>query len=470
MLVIQNLANREKLKREYLRPRLQHNTQPELENGGQSLNRIGLRKEEKAFETRVPLVPDHVRLLRDKHGIDFVLEPSDQRAFSEEEYGIDVTPLKDSGIPIVMGIKEMPNDIFEKDIVYIFFSHTIKGQTSNMPMLKRIMDVGATLIDYERVVDETGRRLIFFGNWAGMAGISDTLRVLGQRLELMGITPNPFAGMKTTLEIKELDELKEEFELLENRIKDQGLPSELTPFVVGFAGYGNVSRGAQEIFDILPHKTVNPDELSKLTPESNLLYKCVFKEEHMVEPKDSSLKFNLQDYYKNGKSKYEGIFHRHIPYITVLMNCIYWSAKYPRLVTLDFIRNHWTSDDRRLQVVGDISCDVRGAIEFTVRCTSPDKPAFTYIIDEDRAELGVEGKGPVIMAVDNLPCELPRESSTSFSETLLDFIPALAKADFTVDFSDLELPREFKDAVIVYRGKLTEKFQYLEQYLPKEEN
>ena len=106
----------------------------------------------------------------------------------------------------------------------------------------------------------------------------------------------------------------------------------------------------------------------------------------------------------------------------------------------------------------------------TPACTHADKPAFTYIVDENRAELGVEGDGPVVMAVDNLPCELPRESSTSFSETLLDFIPALANADFTTDFSDLELPREFKDAVIVYRGKLTEKFQYLEQHLAKEDN
>jgi saccharopine dehydrogenase (NAD+, L-lysine-forming) len=437
------------------------------------LNRIGLRKEEKAFETRVPLVPDHVRVLHDKHGIDFVLEPSNQRAFSEDEYGIDradIIPLKGSGVPIVMGIKEMPIDTFEKDIVYIFFSHTIKGQNKNMPMLKRIIDVGSTLIDYERVVDDKGRRLIYFGNWAGMAGISDTLRVLGDRLESRGIKPNPFAEMKTTLEIRELDELKEEFELLGERIKEQGLPKELTPFVVGFAGYGNVSRGAQEIFDILPHKTVNPEELHELTPESNLLYKCVFKEEHMVEPIDPSAEFNLQDYYKNGKTKYSGIFHKHVPYITVLMNCIYWTNKSPRLMTLDFIRTHWKEDNRKLQVVGDISCDVGGAIEFNVKCTNADRPAYTYIIDENRAQLGVEGEGPVVMAVDNLPCELPRESSTSFSETLLDFIPALAGADFTVPFSNLELPREFKDAVIVYRGKLTEKFQYLEQYLPKEDN
>ena len=303
-----------------------------------------------------------------------------------------------------------------------------------------------------------------------MEGISDTLRVLGKRLELKGIKPNPFAGMKHTLDIRGLEELKEEFSFLANRIKEQGLPDELTPFVVGFAGYGNVSRGAQEIFDVLPHKTVNPEELAGLTPESNLLYKCVFKEEHMVEPKDSSADFDLQDYYKHGKTKYNGIFHKHVPYIAVLMNCIYWTNKSPRLVTLDFIRTHWKEDDRKLQVVGDISCDVGGAIEFTVKCTSADRPAFTYIIDENRAEMGVKGDGPVVMAVDNLPCELPRESSTSFSETLLDFMPALAGADFTAPFSDLELPREFKDAVIVYRGKLTEKFQYLEQYLPKEDN
>jgi saccharopine dehydrogenase (NAD+, L-lysine-forming) len=189
----------------------------------------------------------------------------------------------------------------------------------------------------------------------------------------------------------------------------------------------------------------------------------------MVEPKEASAKFDLQDYYKNGKEKYVGVFHRYIPYITVLMNCIYWTEKYPRLVTLGFIRDYWKRDNRRLQIIGDISCDIRGAIEFTLHSTSADKPAFTYNIDEDKAEPGVKDTGPIVIAVDNLPCELPRESSTSFSKTLLDFIPILANTDFTVPFSNLELTRELKDAIIVYRGELTERFQYLNQYLPKEE-
>jgi alpha-aminoadipic semialdehyde synthase len=429
------------------------------------VNRIGLRKEEKAFETRVPIVPNHVKLLHEQHSIEFVLEPSNQRAFKEDEYQAEVLPLKGSNTPIVLGIKEMPINFFEKDIVYIFFSHTIKGQDYNMPMLKQIMDVGATLIDYERVVDEKGRRLIYFGNWAGMAGISDTFRMLGDRLEAQGIKPNPFADMKPTLELGGIEQLKKEFTDLGRRIKEQGLPKELTPFVIGFAGYGNVSRGAQEIFDILPHKVIDPEEIEEVSPESHLIYKCVFKEEHMVEPRDSSQQFDLQDYYKHGSAKYAGVFHKYIPYITVLMNCIYWTEKYPRLVTKEFIQNHWKQESRRLQIVGDISCDVEGAIEFTLDCTKPDKPAFTYIVDEDRAELGVKGDGPVVMSVDNLPAELPRESSTSFSETLLDFIPALARADFTVQFSELDLPRELKDAIIVYQGKLTENYQYLTQYI-----
>jgi saccharopine dehydrogenase (NAD+, L-lysine-forming) len=433
------------------------------------MNRIGLRKEEKAFEARVPIIPEHVKSLRDQYHIDFFVEPSKQRAFSENDYkkvGATIVPLKGSGAQVIFGIKEMPIGFFEKDVVYVFFSHTIKGQKYNMPMLRNILEAGATLVDYERVMDEKGRRLIFFGNWAGMAGISDTFHVLGERLELEGITPNPFAGMKSTLELKSLDAVKDEFRTLGKRIIEHGLPRELNPFVIGFAGYGNVSRGAQEIFDILPHRVVEPEDLPNLGPNANILYKCVFKEEHMVEPRAASTKFDLQDYYKTGNAKYRGTFHNHLQYLTVLMNCIYWTDKYPRLISKEFIRKHWSEDDRKLRVVGDISCDIGGAVEFTVKCTTPGNPSFTYLIGEDRAEPGVKGEGPVVMAVDNLPCELPRESSTSFSETLLDFIPAFASADFTVSsFEDLELPREIKDAVIVYRGKLTNNYEYLKEYL-----
>ncbi|MFW9965545.1 MAG: hypothetical protein ACFFEA_00180 [Candidatus Thorarchaeota archaeon] len=438
------------------------------------MNTIGLRSEEKPFESRVPLVPKHIADLVGKHNIRFVVEPSDQRSYTTDDFtkvGAEIQPLKGSEVTVVLGIKEMPVNFFEKDKVYIFFSHTVKGQESNMDMLQQIIDVGATLIDYERVIDENGRRLIFFGNWAGMAGISDTFRVLGRRLEFKGITPNPFADLKPTLECKDLAELKEQFKLLGERITEVGLPETMIPFVVGFAGYGNVSRGAQKIFDILPYEKVEPSQLFKISSrKSNILYKCVFKEEHMVKPKEQGVEFDLQDYYTYGATKYQGVFHDYVPYMAVVMNCIYWTEKYPRLITIEFIRNHWKDKNRRLEVIGDISCDVDGAIEFTVRTTNPGSPAFTYLVEENRAESGVEGEGPVVMAVDNLPTELPLESSTSFSETLLDYIPALAKADFAVPFDKLELPPELKDAVIVYQGNLTKEYEYLKEYLSREEN
>ncbi|MFX1368208.1 MAG: hypothetical protein ACFFAY_06410 [Promethearchaeota archaeon] len=432
------------------------------------MNNIGLRKEEKPFETRVAVVPIHVKILAKKHKVKFILEPNEQRAFTSKEYesaGAKIQPLKGSGTPVVLGIKEMPIDFFESGIVYIFFSHTIKGQKYNMPMLQRILDVGATLIDYERVLDKDGRRLIYFGNWAGMAGISDTFRSFGQRLKNRGIKPNPFAEMKPTLECKNLHELEDEFSKLGERIKKEGLADSMTPFVVGFAGYGNVSKGAQRMFNLLPHKEVTPDILADLPKDSHLIYKCVFKEEHMVEPKDNRAEFDLQDYYKYGSAKYKPIFHRYAPHLTIVLNCIYWSPKYPRLLTKNFIKENWGDENSRLQAIGDISCDVGGAIEFTLQTTNPGNPTFSYIVSEDQAKVGIDGDGPLIMAVDNLPCELPRESSTSFSETLLDYIPALAKADFTVSYEELELPKELKDAVIVYQGKLTPTYEYLKMYL-----
>jgi alpha-aminoadipic semialdehyde synthase len=155
-----------------------------------------------------------------------------------------------------------------------------------------------------------------------------------------------------------------------------------------------------------------------------------------------------------------------LPHLTVLVNCIYWEAKYPRLVTKAGLRQlYGGATPPRLRVVGDISCDVEGAIEATVKCTEPDNPVFVYDPFADRAIDGVAGRGPVVLAVDILPSELPREASSYFSEVLMDFVPAIARADTSVSFDDLALPSELKRAVIVYRGELTPRYRYIEEYL-----
>jgi alanine dehydrogenase len=438
---------------------------------GECMVTFAIRKEEKAFEARTPLVPEHVGKLIIDEGIDFIIEPSDQRTFNDKEYedvGATLSSAKGSNASVVLGLKEMPNSVFEPRKVYVFFSHTIKGQEHNMPMLRQIMNTGATLLDYELIVNDEGLRLVYFGNWAGMAGISDTLRLLGRRLEYEQIDPNPFLGLKPTLDCNGLEGLRNEFKKLGRRINELGLPQSTLPFVVGFAGYGNVSSGAQKLFDILPHKTVTPEDLGNLEPLEDTLYKCVFKEEHMFRPLDKSADFDLQDYYEKGSKAYQDRFHRYVPHITVLMNCIYWSPKYPRLLTKDFITDHWDESHRKLRIVGDISCDINGAIEFTETSTKPNKPAFTYIVKEDRILHGVKGEGPVVVAVDNLPAELPKESSYSFSQTLLPFIPPLASADYSSSYAELQLPRELKDAIIVYKGDLTNQFEYLKEHLTEE--
>jgi saccharopine dehydrogenase (NAD+, L-lysine-forming) len=235
--------------------------------------------------------------------------------------------------------------------------------------------------------------------------------------------------------------------------------------VVGFAGYGNVSRGAQEVFDELPFVELAPADLPALfagQPDPHTLYKVVFKEEHTVKPVDPAATFELQDYYQHPE-KYRSCFSDYLPYLTVLVNGIYWDRRYPRLVTKAYLREH--ADDLRLRVIGDISCDIEGSIECTARCTEPGNPVYVYNPRTETTTDGYAGEGVVILAVDILPSELPREASIYFSGVLRDFIPAIVAADYTVPFEQLALPPEIKRAVIVYQGKLTPDYQYISEYL-----
>jgi len=431
---------------------------------------LGIRREDKnRWEQRVPLTPQHVLELKKKHGVETFIQPSNIRIFSEEEYRKVGAHVQDSLTPssVVFAVKEIPVDFFERGKTYIFFSHTIKGQKHNMPMLKKMMEMGCTLIDYERIVDNKGRRLVFFGSFAGLAGMVDTLWTFGQRLHWEKID-SPFNEIEQAIHYKDLDDIKKYLTAVGKKIKTKGLPLSLTPLIIGFSGYGNVSIGAQEILDILPIKEIKPEEIESIykNPSNKVIYKVVFKEEHMVESASPGKKFDLQDYYSHPES-YRPAFEQYIPSLSILMNCIFWSAQYPRLLTKKYLKKSFkTKEKPRLKVIGDISADVNGAIEFTEKTTSPDNPVFVYNPNTDSIKDGYEGDGIVVMAIDNLPCELPRESSQSFSETLLRFIPAIMKADFTVaDFNAIALPVEIKNAVILHQGKLTPSYRYINKYL-----
>ena len=245
------------------------------------------------------------------------------------------------------------------------------------------------------------------------------------------------------------------------------LPQELRPMIFGIAGYGNVSKGAQVILDILEPTEVDPLELDRISPHTNAngIYKVVFKEEHIVVPRDPESLFELQDYYRSPQ-KYRSVFERYTPHLTVLMNCNYWDEKYPRLLTKDSVHRLFSGNvNNKLQIIGDISCDIEGGIECTTHCTQPDNPVYVYDVDTDSVMPGWEGNGPCILAVDNLPAEFPWESSMYFSGVLKNYIPALSRADFDSSFEALRLPNEIKNAIILYKGKFTPDFKYMESYL-----
>jgi alpha-aminoadipic semialdehyde synthase len=291
----------------------------------------------------------------------------------------------------------------------------------------------------------------------------DTLWALGARLEAEN-TVSPFASIRPAHAYADLDDAKRAVKEAGDAIRRDGLPETLRPLVCGFAGYGNVSKGAQEIFDLLPVKEVAPGALPVANGGSGReVCKTVFREEDMVAPRTEGAPFDLQDYYDRPEG-YRPRFERFLPHLTLLVNAVYWDERYPRLVTREAVRRLWSGDGApALKVIGDISADVEGAVEVTLKCTDSGNPVFVYDAAANAAVDGVEGAGPVILAVDNLPAELPREASTDFSAVLADFVPPLASAGPELD--EARLPDPLKRALIVKAGRLTPGFAYLEKHL-----
>lgn len=430
---------------------------------------IGIRRENKnQWERRVPLIPDDVKELKEKYGIRTIIQPSKIRIFADEEYkkaGAEVNEDL-SRSSVVLAIKEIPEHFFEKDKTYVFFSHIVKGQSHNMDMLKRMINMKCNLIDYERILNEKNMRLIFFGRYAGIAGAIETFHAYGQKLKLQGYH-TPLEKIKQAYEYSSIEEAMEEIEKIGNEIDEYGFPPELCPQVVGFAGYGNVSRGAQEIIDIFPHKVISANILKEnyenFKGDNYNFYKVVFAEDDMVIPKKGD--FELQDYYGHPE-KYLPQFEKYIPYLNVLFNCIYWTEDYPRLLTKEFLKNETIlKSNLTLRVIGDISCDIDGSIEITNKATLPDNPTFTYFAEDDRFEDGTHRNGITVMAVDHLPCEFSRESSMEFSFVLKNLINDIIDTNFTQNFEQLKLPYALKKALILHRGNLTKEYLYLNEFI-----
>ncbi|KAL5853659.1 hypothetical protein ACOSQ3_008777 [Xanthoceras sorbifolium] len=423
------------------------------------------------WERRAPLTPAHcARLLhsgRDKTGVArIIVQPSTKRIHHDIQYedvGCEISvDLSECGL--IVGVKQPKLEMVFPDRAYAFFSHTHKAQKENMPLLDKILAERATLYDYELIVRDNGKRLIAFGKYAGRAGTIDILHGLGQRYLSLGYS-TPFLSLGQSYMYSSLAAAKAAIMTVGEEIATSGLPAGICPLVFIFTGSGNVSLGAQDIFKLLPHVFIDSSRLPELFNNARectrtsknvfQVYGCVVTSENMVEHRDPTKGFDKADYYAHPEH-YNSIFHERVaPYASVIVNCMYWEKRFPRLLSTQQLQD-LTRNGCPLVGVADISCDIGGSLEFVNQTTHIDSPFFRYDPLNDTYHQDMEGSGVVCSAVDILPTEFAKESSNHFGDKLSGFIGNLAS---TSDITNL--PSHLRRACIVHKGALTSLYEYI---------
>jgi alpha-aminoadipic semialdehyde synthase len=279
----------------------------------------------------------------------------------------------------------------------------------------------------------------------------------------------PFTAVRRAHQYDSVNAAREHLATIGASIRRDGFSPELSPFTIGILGYGNVSTGAQQIFDCLPTEHIPADEINAFVSEGRgnryTVYVTVFQEKDLVRPVVAGAAFDLQDYFDHPE-RYESRFEQFLPSITLLVNAVYWENRYPPFVTWAGLKRlSQTARTRKLSGIADITCDTFGSIECNVKSTDSDMPAYRVDPVAATTHDGHLGEGIVLLAVDNLPCELPNDSSTFFSNQLKPFIPGLLAANYDSAIEASGLPLEIQKAVIVHNGKLTKHYEYLNTHL-----
>ena len=448
-------------------------------------NTVGILREglSKKGEKRVAVIPEWAKEIVE-WGHKLIVQPATypetkeiKRAFSDEEYKNAGAEISEDLSPadVIFGLKEIDTDRILPNKTYLFFSHTHKGQKKNRFMLQTLVENNSTVIDYELIRTDKNIRLVTaFTYNAGYAGMVDSLWTLGKRLQIKGI-PNPFELIHQAIDEEHLNNAKESFKLAASKIESKGTPEELPPIIVCILGKGKTAAGVREMFDILPHEDISLGQLKDTYQNGSRkkLYALHIDIEEIYRLKSDS-KFPPEEYNKlNVRDKWQVYFDHPeffetnldtvLPYITVLMNCIIWSAKFPRTTTKSLIKKIYKID-KTLQVIGDITCDPNGSIEFSKERWIDD-PVYIYNPENESITDGFEGDGIAVMAVTNLPCEFSVDASIQFAGDLTPFYKNIVSADYNKSIADSELAPEIKNAVIMWKGEFTEEFKYMKEFI-----
>lgn len=425
---------------------------------------IGIRREDKGiWERRSPLVPEDVAHLVNDHGLTVHVQSSERRCFPDDAYRASGAKLTAdmAGADVILGVKEIPLGALERNKTYMFFSHTIKGQPSNMPMLQHLLELGCTLLDYELVEDDQGVRTIAFGRFAGLAGAIDTLWALGKRFAAEGLV-TPFARMRPMVEYGDVAAARSDVAALAADLAEKGLPRSLTPLVIAVTGEGGkVFGGAMEIFELLPHLRVDPralaSEVASYAGSGREILLAGFGGEHLVEPVELGARYSWEHYIAH-PSAYRARFGRALPFLTAILHGIYWREGYPRFILRQDLAQLWReAQTPRLRVITDVTCDLDGSNESLVRITDPGHPAYVYDPISGQTRDGVEGEGPVVLGVDILPAEVPVDASRHFSKVLAPLVPPLVRARLEPDSP--ELPASLRKSFVAVKGRLIPRWE-----------
>ena len=366
---------------------------------------------------------------------EFIVESSDIRVFSDSAYralGFEVTD-DVSDADVFLGVKEVPIEALIPNKKYFFFSHTIKKQSYNRSLLQAILEKNIELYDHETIVKQSGTRLIGFGRYAGLVGAYNGFRALGLR-----------DGLFNLPKVETLADL--------NAVKRELDKITVPPIKILLSGTGKVAFGAKEIIDHLKIKEIST--ALYLTSKFTEPVYCMIDVMDYNKRKDGKVGSKLK-FYKYPED-YESNFMPYAKETDLFVAGHFYGNNAPYL----FTREDAKSTDFKINLVADISCDIDGPVASTIRASTIADPFYGYDAQTEK-EVAFDAKNAItVMAVDNLPCELPKDASEGFGEMFLEHvIPAF--------FNDDERGI-LKRAKITKDGQLTKRFEYLQDYVDGE--
>jgi saccharopine dehydrogenase (NAD+, L-lysine forming) len=396
---------------------------------------IGLIKEGKTPpDKRVPFTPLQTEEIEQRFPhVKMVCQESTPRCFKDEEYrelGVDIKNDM-SGCDILMGIKEVPIANLIPNKTYLFFSHTIKKQPYNKKLLQAVLQKNIRLIDYEALKDTQGNRLVAFGRFAGIVGAYNGIWTYGKRFNLF--------SLRRAHECFDVNDLKLEL----RKVK-------LPPVKIVLTGAGRVAKGAMETLDTAGIRKVSPHDYIRNTFDEPVYVQLSSADYHV---RKEGGHFNREEFHRNPE-RYEGRFIEFTKVTDLLLAGAYWNPKAPVL----FTRQDMCSPEFKTKVIADITCDIEGSVPSTKKASSIVDPIYDYDPATDSVHTPLSNeKFVTVMAIDNLPCEVPRSASEEFGRDLIDRIlkPLLQE----------DTEHIIERGTLTKDGKLTPHFAYLQDYV-----